>query len=62
MLPNAQQSENVVILSRFESEDEEAEQSLAEKHESFSEMLRGLKPVVPHGTFLSDLLVFCQAF
>lgn len=32
VLPNAQQSENVVILRSFESEDEEVEQSVAEKH------------------------------
>lgn len=30
--PNARQSEKVVILRSFESEDEEVEQSVAEKH------------------------------
>lgn len=32
VLLNAQQSEHVVILSSFDSEDEEVEQSVAENH------------------------------
>lgn len=32
VLLNAQQSKNMAILSSFESEDEEVEQSVAEKH------------------------------